>query len=224
MSTAQTADHGSPHSIIGVLGGTGDQGRGLALRLAQAGHSVILGSRDAQRAADAAAALGHGITGADNSGCARQCDIAIVAVPYDGHRQLVEGLRTELAGKVVIDCVNPLGFDKDGPFVLSVPAGSAAQEAAAALPESTVVGAFHNVSAVELLDRDRSTMACDVLILGDERSATDLVQDLVSSVPGMRGIYAGRLRIAAQVEGLTANLIAINRRYKAHASIRVTDV
>lgn len=223
MSITQASAHAAT-PVIGVLGGTGDQGRGLALRLAQAGHAVVLGSRDAQRAAEAATSLGHGITGADNADCARVCQIAIVAVPYAGHRELLQGLKAELTGKIVIDCVNPLGFDRDGPFVLAVPAGSAAQEAAEALPDSTVVGAFHNVSAVELLDPDRGTVECDVLILGDERNATDVVQDLVASIPGMRGIYAGRLRNAAQVEGLTANLISMNRRYKAHASIRVTDI
>ena len=99
---------------IGVLGGTGDQGRGLALRLAMAGVPVVLGSRAAERAATAAAELGHGITGTDNAACAAATDMVIAAVPYDGHRDLLLALSGELAGKVVIDCVNPLGFDKQG--------------------------------------------------------------------------------------------------------------
>jgi NADPH-dependent F420 reductase len=102
--------------------------------------------------------------------------------------------------------------------------GSAAQQAAAVLPDSTVVAAFHHVSAITLLDDSAATVDTDVLVLGDERSATDLVQALAERIPGVRGVYAGRLRNAGQVEALTANLIAINRRYKAHAGVRITDI
>jgi NADPH-dependent F420 reductase len=210
--------------VVGVLGGTGEQGRGLALRLASAGQSVVIGSRSAERAAASAAELGHGVTGADNEECARASDIVIIAVPYEGHRDLVASLAPVLVGKIVVDCVNPLGFDKQGAYALEVEEGSAAQQAAALLPESTVVGAFHNVSAVVLLDESIVNVDTDVLVLGDERSATDAVQALANRVPGMRGIFAGRLRNARQVEALTANLISVNRRYKAHSGIRVTDV
>ena len=209
---------------VGVLGGTGDQGRGLARRLAMSGLPVTIGSRDAARAQGIAADLGHGIQGASNADCAEASEVVIAAVPWDGHRELLESLRTELAGKILVDCVNPLGFDKQGAFVLEVPEGSAAQQAAGMLTESTVIGAFHNVSAQLLLDPDLEKVETDVLVLGDERSATDMIQALVDRIPGMRGIYGGRLRNAAQVEALTANLISINRRYKAHAGIRITDV
>lgn len=209
---------------IGVLGGTGDQGRGLALRLAMHGYSVVLGSRAAERAEASAAELGHGITGASNLDCATATDIVIAAVPWEGHRELLESLREVLVGKILIDCVNPLGFDKQGAFVLPVEEGSAAQQAQQVLPDSVVVGAFHNVSAQLLLDTELATIDTDVLVLGDVREATDAVQALVDAIPGMRGIYGGRLRNAGQVEALTANLISINRRYKAHAGIRVTDV
>lgn len=209
---------------LGVLGGTGDQGRGLALRLARSGLQVTLGSRSADRAVAAAAELGLGIRGATNAECAAGADIVIAAVPFEGHRELLASLRTELSGKILIDCVNPLGFDKQGAFVLPVEDGSAAQEAAAVLPDTVVVGAFHNVSAVLLLDESLERVDTDVLVLGDVREATDAVQALVDRIPGMRGIYGGRLRNAAQVEALTANLISVNRRYKAHAGIRITDV
>jgi NADPH-dependent F420 reductase len=102
--------------------------------------------------------------------------------------------------------------------------GSASQQAAAILTESTVVGAFHNVSAVLLEDPGVDRVETDVLVLGDDRAATDLVQALADTIPGVRGVYGGRLRNAHQVEALTANLISINRRYKAHAGVRVTDV
>lgn len=210
--------------VVGVLGGTGEQGRGLARRLGQTGQRVVLGSRSAERAEAAAADLPAPVSGTDNANCARQADLVVVAVPYDGHRDLLAGLREQLAGKVVVDCVNPLGFDKQGAYPLPVTEGSAAQQAQAVLPDSRVVGAFHHVSAVLLLDEGVSEIDCDVLVVGDDRAATDTVQALAERIPGMRGVYAGRLRNAGQVEALTANLISVNRRYRAHAGVRVTDV
>jgi NADPH-dependent F420 reductase len=217
---------------IGILGGTGDQGKGLGRRFALAGHQVIIGSRDAGRAGQAAdeirlsldAGQGHAPRGAANAEVAAEADVVIVAVPWDGHKATLESLRAELTGKIVIDCVNPIGFDKQGSFALPVEEGSAAQQAAAVLPGSRVVAAFHHVSAVLLLDPSVRDLNLDVLVLGDEREATDLVQALAGRIPGMRGVYAGRLRNAHQVEALTANLISINRRYKAHAGFRVTDI
>jgi 8-hydroxy-5-deazaflavin:NADPH oxidoreductase len=217
-------------STLAFLGGTGDQGRGLARRLALAGHPVVLGSRSVERADAAAASVRDGlpndadIRGATNDEAAAAADLVVVAVPYEGHAALLAAVSSQLAGKVVIDCVNPLGFDQRGAFALAVPEGSAAEQAAALLPQSTVVAAFHHVSAVLLLDPAVATMDTDVLVLGDDRTATDQVQELVGEIPGMRGIYAGRLRNARQVEALTANLISVNRRYKAHAGLRVTDV
>ena len=210
--------------VLAVLGGTGEQGRGLARRFALAGHRVVLGSRSADRAVEAAVGLPGAVSGAANDDAAAQGDVVIVAVPWDGHKELLQVLAPALAGKVVINCVNPLGFDKQGAFALTVEEGSAAEQAAALLPDSRVVGAFHHVSAVLLLDEAVDSLDTDILILGDDREATDLVQALVARIPGMRGIFAGRLRNAHQVEALTANLISVNRRYKAHAGLRVTDV
>jgi NADPH-dependent F420 reductase len=221
-----------PESLTGktvaVLGGTGPQGRGLARRFAAAGLPVVLGSRSADRAEEAAAALreatGGEVTGADNAAAGAAGDIVVVAVPFDGHADLLTSLKAELAGKVVVDCVNPLGFDKQGAYPLPVEEGSAAQQAQAILSDSTVVGAFHNVSAVKLEDPEVTTVDTDVLVLGEVREATELVQDLAGVIPGVRGIFGGRLRNAHQVEALTANLISVNRRYKAHAGLRITDV
>jgi NADPH-dependent F420 reductase len=210
--------------IVGVLGGTGDQGRGLAYRLAAAGNPVIIGSRSAERAEATAAELGSGVRGMANADAARESDVVIVAVPWEGHRDLLASLAGPLAGKVVIDCVNPLGFDKRGCYPLPVQAGSAAEQAAEVLPDSRVVGAFHHVSAVVLLDPEVTTVDLDVMVLGEDREATDLVQALAGRIPGIRGVYAGRLRNCGQVEALTANFVSINRRYKAHAGLRVTDI
>ncbi|MFC4059684.1 NADPH-dependent F420 reductase [Planomonospora corallina] len=209
---------------IGILGGTGDQGKGLARRFALAGHTVLIGSRSPERAQEAAGSIGPAARGADNATVAAEADVVIVAVPWDGHRATLESLRAELAGKIVVDCVNPLGFDKQGAYALPVEEGSAAQQAAAVLPGSRVVAAFHHVSAVLLLDPEVEEIDLDVLVLGDDREATDTVQALAGRIPGVRGVYGGRLRNAHQVEALTANLISVNRRYKAHAGIRLTDV
>lgn len=214
--------------VVAVLGGTGPQGRGLARRFAAAGIPLVIGSRSAERAAAAATELaeatGGTVSGADNATAADQGDIVVVAVPWDGHGDLLRDLADALAGKVVVDCVNPLGFDKQGAYPLPVEEGSAAQQAAALLPGSTVVGAFHNVSAVLLDDPTVESVDTDVLVLGDDREATDLVQALAGAIPGVRGVYGGRLRNCHQVEAFTANLISINRRYKAHSGLRVTDV
>ncbi|WP_219460428.1 NADPH-dependent F420 reductase [Nonomuraea rhizosphaerae] len=210
--------------VIGILGGTGDQGKGLARRFALAGRQVLIGSRSAERAQEAAGSIGSGARGAANAAVATEADVVIVAVPYEGHKALLESLRAELAGKIVVDCVNPLGFDKQGAYALPVEEGSAAQQAAAVLPDSRVVAAFHHVSAVVLMDPAVDKVDLDVLVLGDDREATDRVQELAAVIPGVRGVYGGRLRNAFQVEAFTANLISINRRYKAHAGVRVTDV
>jgi 8-hydroxy-5-deazaflavin:NADPH oxidoreductase len=212
--------------VIGVLGGTGDQGRGLARRFALAGHRVVIGSRDASRARACAEGLDCGplVAGEMNLEAATQADVVIAAVPWEGHGDLLASLAGPLAGKVLVDCVNPMGFDAKGAFALKVPEGSAAEQAATLLPDTTVVGAFHHVSATLLLDPDVDSFDLDVLVLGDDRQATDLVAALASEIPGMRGVYGGRLRNCGQVEALTANLVSINRRYKAHSGVRITDV
>lgn len=208
-------------TTISVLGGTGPQGRGLASRWAAAGVDVILGSRDPQRAQTVAAELG--VRGTGNLQAALEADMVLVAVPFAGHAETVGEVAEAVAGKILIDCVNPLGFDKRGPYPLPVPEGSAAQQAAALAPQARVVGAFHHVSSVLLLDPDRD-LDIDIMVVSDDREAADEVITLADRVPGMRGVFSGRLRNAGQVEALTANLIAINRRYKVHAGVRITDL
>lgn len=209
---------------VGVLGGTGPQGRGLARRWALAGISVVIGSRTKSRAEQVAGELAGGVVGVANEECARCADIVVVAVPWEGHAALLAPLAETLRDRIVVDCVNPLGFDKLGAFAVPVAEGSAAEQAAALLPASRVVAAFHHVSATVLLDPGVTDVECDVLVAGDDRHATDTVQALVNAIPGMRGVYAGRLRNAGQIEALTANLISVNRRYKSHAGVRVTGV
>ncbi|MFE9606768.1 NADPH-dependent F420 reductase [Streptomyces hokutonensis] len=209
---------------IGILGGTGPQGRGLAYRLARAGQPVVIGSRTLERAQDTAAQVGLGLTGHSNVEAARHSDIVIVTVPWEGHAVTLKVVRKELEGKLVIDSVNPLGFDSKGAYALRPEEGSAAEQAAVLLPETRVTAAFHHLSATVLTDPEIETIETDVLVLGENRTDTDIVQGLIDRVPGLRGIYAGRLRNAHQVEALVANLISINRRYKRHAGVRITDL
>ena len=209
---------------IGIVGGTGAQGTGLGYRLAKAGFKVILGSRDGAKAVATATELGHGISGAGNTECAAQSDLVIVAVPWDSHKETVTSLKGELAGKIVIDCVNPMGFDAGGAFPLQVEEGSACAQAQGILTESNVVSAFNHVSAVLLSDQSLAEVDIDIMVVGDHKPATDLVQQVVDQIAGMRGIYAGKMRNAGQVEALTANLISMNRRYKTHAGVRVIGV
>lgn len=217
-----------PTQSIAVIGGTGPQGKGLAYRLVKGGHEVILGSRDEERARAAADELGarldgaSTITGATNLEAARKADVVLLAVPYDGHDELVASLREVVAGKIVVSCVNPLGFDKQGAFGLDVPAGSAAESAAALLPESTVIGAFHHLSAVTLITDE--PLAEHVLVCGDDKDAKQVVIELARVVTRRPGVDAGRLRLARQLEPLTAVLISVNRAYKTHSGLRVTGL
>ncbi len=213
---------------IALIGGTGPQGRGLAYRFARHGHDVVIGSRDAERAAASATEIrDRGITGqvsgAANADALADAGIAVLAVPYDGHDELVASLADGLAGKVVVSCVNPLGFDKQGPYGLDVER-SAAEAAAALVPSAQVVGAFHHVSAVNLWSNEEYLSHEDVLVCGDDAEAVELVVSLASSVTGRPGIKAGKLRLARQLEPLTAVLISINKAYKTRSGIAISGV
>jgi NADPH-dependent F420 reductase len=211
---------------IGILGGTGEQGLGLAYRLALAGQRVILGSRSVDRAEEVASDLKRRdvtVEGLANHEAASAADTIIVAVPYAGHRETLLELRGRLAGKIVIDCVNPLGFDTRGPFGVVPEDGSAAEEAAAALPESRVVGAFHHVSAKVLLAEGRLPRS-DVLVVADDAAARASVVGLVNRVEGLRGVESGALRLSRHIEHMTAVLISINKRHKSRSSFLVTDL
>jgi NADPH-dependent F420 reductase len=215
---------------IAVVGGTGPQGRGLAYRFALAGHPVVLGSRDAGRATEKAgeineklAGAGVDVTGATNLDAVSGAEIVLLAVPWDGHADLVSSLAEGLAGKIVISCVNPLGFDGDGPYGL-VLEESAAQETQRLVPTAKVVGAFHHVAALSLWKTPEALSHEDVLVCGDDIEAKRLVQDLAASVTGKRGIDAGNLRLARQLEPLTAVLISMNKRYKTRSGVAITGV
>lgn len=213
---------------IAVLGGTGDEGLGLALRFAAAGQTVIVGSRSAERAQAAAhqiraAVPGADASGAENTDAARDAELVFISVPYSAQRPTLEPLREIASGKLVVTVVAPLAFGKGGPHAIAVPEGSAAQEAQAILAESRVVSAFHNLSA-HRLQQLGEPVECDVVVCGDDRDARRTVIDLAATIPGVRGIDGGPLAYSRYVEDLTALLLALNRRYKTEAGIRMTGI
>jgi 8-hydroxy-5-deazaflavin:NADPH oxidoreductase len=210
---------------IGLLGGTGPQGRGLALRLALAGHRVLLGSRDPARAVGIVADLlaGHDlpIEGVGNPEAAAKADVVFLVFPYAGQADVLPELAGPIGAKVVVDVINPLGWDDQGPYVLAVPEGSAAEQAAALLPQARVVAAFHHAAPKLLADPQRQ-VETDVLVAGDDPEAKGLVLELADQIPGCRGVDAGPLRLARQLEGFTAVIVGINRRHKIHAGLRIS--
>ncbi|WP_240641632.1 NADPH-dependent F420 reductase [Nocardioides ferulae] len=229
----ESGQESSQQFRIAVVGGTGPQGKGLGYRFARHGHSVVIGSRAAEKAqvvADEVAQRLAGVpgagqvSGAANADACTEADVVLLAVPYDGHDELVATL--PLAGKTVISCVNPLAFDKRGAHGLAIDGGegSAAESAQRLAPEATVVGAFHHVSAVTLWGEADYLSEEDVLVVGDSVEAKSVAIELARCVTGRDGIDGGKLRLARQLEPLTAVLISINRKYKTHSGIRISGL
>ena len=215
--------------MLAFLGGTGPEGKGLALRLALAGEEVVIGSRDAARAQGVAEELSQQapsalITGADNARAAANADVIFLTVPYGGQRPLLERVRQNLSGKVVVDVIAPMRFERGtGAIAVAVEAGSAAQEAQELAPDSLVVSAFQNVSAEELTDPD-VVMQGDVVVCSDHREAKDLVMALARNIPDLRPVDGGGLINSKYIEQITPLLVNINRLHKIHAGIRIVGI
>ncbi len=216
----------APVRTVGILGGTGPAGRGLGTRLAAAGFEVVLGSRVQERAAEAAAALVaqglSGVTGASNEAAA-SASLVVVATPWDGAIATARELRGALSGKVVVSMVNALArFGTE--FHALVPVrGSLAATLQAVLPEARVAAAFHHLPAGPLADLSQPIEA-DVLVCADDREAAETTIAMTDQMEGLRGVYAGSLASANALETLTAVLLNVNRRYKTHASLRLTGI
>ena len=222
-----------PRRTIAVLGGTGNEGPGLALRWAAAGHRVIIGSRKAEKALRVAAELneklgdppegGCAIEGMANPDAAEACEVGVLTVPYSAQNALLAALREPLQGKVLIN-VNVALKPPKVARVFIPPEGSASEQAQAVLGDDvTVVAAFQNVSASELEDAN-GMVDCDVLVCGNKKAAKRVAIELVEDI-GTRGIDAGPLVNAKAIEAMTSVLIGINIRYKIHgAGIRITGL
>lgn len=224
---------------IAIVGGTGPEGSGLALRWAQAGETIIIGSRDAQRAADAAAKLREkvggaagvpardlNISGAENKAVCESAEIVVLTVPFEVQAEMLKHLKPALRpGQILVDATVPLAASVGGrpTRTLGVWQGSAAQQAAELVPEGvSVVAAFHNVSA-ELLHH-AGPVDCDVIVCSDDKPAAQRVRDLARKIPGVRAIDGGRLENARIVEQITALLIGFNIRSKGHSGLRITGL
>jgi NADPH-dependent F420 reductase len=219
---------------IAIVGGTGPEGMGLALRWVRAGERIIIGSRDEQRARDAAAKItkasgapAERVTGAANAAAVAAADVVVLTIPFSGHADTLKQLKPSFRpGAILIDATVPLAPAVGGKptRTLGVWQGSAAEQAAELVPEGVqVAAAFHNVSASELSsDED---VDCDVIVCSDHPAATQAAIALAALIPGVRGVDGGRLENARTVEQLTALLIAINLRNKTkHAGIRITGM
>ena len=217
---------------IAVMGGTGPQGKGLAFRFAQHGHTVVLGSRAAEKAVAAAEEVNGRLTGPAavevdrrrQRRRLRRCRRGPARGAVRRHDELVAAL--PLAGKTVVSCVNPLAFDKRGAHgrVIDGGEGSAAESAQRIAPDAVVVGAFHHVSAVTLWSDAEYLDEEDILVCGDTAEGKQVAIELARCVTGRDGIDGGKLRLARQLEPLTAVLISINRKYKVHSGIRISGL
>jgi NADPH-dependent F420 reductase len=217
---------------IAVLGGTGPEGFGLALRWAQAGETVIIGSRDAKRAQDAAEKIKQRvgssakISGDANAAACTAADLLVLTVPFEGHAALLKQLKPAIRpGSIVIDATVPLAASVGGRATrtLGVWQGSAAQQTAELVPKGiSVVAAFQNIGA-ELLNAD-GPVECDVIVCSDDPAAIQVVRNLATKIPGVRAIDGGKLENARILEQITALLIGLNIRHKGHSGIRITGL
>jgi len=221
-----------PARPIAIIGGTGPAGMGLALRWVRAGETVIIGSREEERARQAAASIQRRvgnqakITGMENSAACAAADILMLTVPFAGQASLIKRLKPAMtAGSSLIDATVPLAAEIGGRAsrTLGVCQGSAAEQAAELAPKDvSVVAAFHNTSA-ELLGGD-NPLDCDVIVCSDDPDAAQLTRELAAKIPGVRPIDGGKLENARIVEQITALLIGLNMRHKGHSGIRITGL
>ena len=219
-------------ATIGFIGGTGPEGLGLAMRLALADDRVLIGSRRPERAEaaaqqvrDALAVVGRTADagGGVNRDVVREADVIIVVVPFDGHEATLIDLRDDIGSKIVVDAAVPLLFVNGQPGVVAVEQGSATEQAQALLPDARVVGAFHNLSARKLQALD-DEMEGDVLITSDDAEAKRTVIEMVGRMPRLRPVDAGALVMSSFVEGITALILSINRRYKSNAAVQMVGI
>ena len=215
--------------MLGFLGGTGEEGKGLAFRLALAGESVMIGSRDEARAVEAAAEvndlLGKQVAiGANNLQTAEESDIVFVTVPYSAQAMLLGDVGQYLKSKIVIDVIAPMSFVRGvGAQAINIENGSAAEEAQELVPESFVVSAFQNVSAAELV-LPNIPMIGDVLVCGDDKDSKQRVMELVCLIDKLKPVDGGMLFNSKYVEQITPLLVNINRLYKTHSGIHITGL
>lgn len=215
--------------VLGIVGGTGPQGRGLAARWARAGHVVHVGSRTREKAQaavdDVLDRTGDGVDvrAGTNAEVADASEIVVVALPFEAQAAALPPLADVCAGKVVCNVVNPMVFDELGPKAVPVEAGSAAEECQELLPGARVVSAFHDVSSRRLLKVDEA-IDTHVLICGDDQEACHRVAHLANRIDGMWGVYCGPLRMSEYVENITPLILTINKLYRIQAGLLIDGI
>lgn len=215
--------------VLGIVGGTGPQGRGLAARWARAGHVVHVGSRTLEKAQaavdDVLERTGDGVEvhAGTNDEVAATAEIVVVALPFEAQAAALPPLAASCADKVVCNVVNPMVFDELGPKAVPVEAGSAAEECQELLPDARVVSAFHDVSSRRLLRVDER-IDTHVLICGDDQEACHRVAHLANRIEGMWGVYCGPLRMSEYVENITPLILTINKLYKIQAGLLIDGI
>jgi NADPH-dependent F420 reductase len=230
MLSGRTAPAAGIRVTIAIIGGTGPEGSGLALRWARAGETIIIGSRDANRASAKAAEIecesGGKVSGAENKSACEAAEIIVLTVPFEGHAEIVKHIKPALRpGQIIVDTTVPLAASVGGrpTRTLGVWQGSVAQQTAELVAEGVpVAAAFHNVSA-SLLNHN-GPIDCDVIVCSDDKQAARTVRELARKIPGVRAVDGGKLENARIVEQITALLISFNIRHKGHSGIRITGL
>lgn len=213
---------------IAFIGGTGPEGKGLAYRFALAGHEITIGSRRAERAAEAALevaehASGATVRGVENGEAARDAGIVILTVPHAAQPASLPALNDAVKGKVVVSTGVPMEFGGGRASIVRLDEGSAAQQAQTLLPDATVVGAFQNLGAAKLW-KDGSALDQDVIVCADDDEAKRTVMSLSEEIAGVRAVDGGALANSAYVEGITALLVSINRNYKKTTGVQIAGL
>ena len=214
---------------IGIIGGTGPAGRGLAIRSAVAGHAVLIGSREASRAEEVAGELRSRVGGTPldllgtTNEAATDADLVIIATPWEGAVATAKSLAGALEGRVVVSMVNALTKEGREMLPLYPPRGSMAGQIAAVLPGADLAASFHHLPAADM-ERLDSGLEADVLVCGDSDRAREATIALIDSIDGLRGIDAGSLAQASPIEAFTAVCITMNIRHRAHSTLRIAGL
>lgn len=212
-------------STLGIVGGTGPEGKGLAVRFARAGYRILLGSRSLERAEEAVAQMSDGsgaFEGVTNEGAVTQGDVIFLTLPYAGLAETLPPLAAASAGKIVISTIAPIEYVEGRPRLIDVPAGSAAETVQKLLPKARVVSAFQVIDSHQLLAE--GPIETDVLVASDDAEARREVMSLARQIPGVQARSAGRLAASQFIEPYTGVLITLNRIYKAHTGVRITGL
>jgi len=212
---------------IGLIGGTGPEGKGLAYRFALAGHEVIVGSRSAERAQEAASEVAEhassaNVRGAENIEAAREGEVVVLTVPFEAQAATLPALAETLDGKVVVSAGVPMAFESGRAAAVDVAEGSAAEQAQSLLPRARVIGGFQNLGARKLWGS--KPLAQDVIVCGDDEDAKAQVMRLAEEIEGVRAVDGGALAMSRFVEGITVLLVSVNKRYKVTAGVKIAGL